>query len=86
MTREESLDALSQLSGVIGWLQHFRGARTRNEYEDREVEGMLSGLVAIREHVRRDYETQATRDLDAEIRHVQETALTDAEVDKRISG
>ena len=29
-------------------------------------------------------EEEGERDLDAEIRHVQETALTDAEVDKRI--
>ncbi len=58
MTKEESLAAISHLSDVIGWLQHFLNTRTRDPREDREVEDMLNGLVAIRESIRHDYEAQ----------------------------
>ena len=58
MTKEEALNAITHLSGVIGWLQHFLETRTRHEDEDREVEDMLYRLLAIRESIRRDDEAQ----------------------------
>lgn len=61
MTKEESLDAITHLSDVIGWLQHFRNTRTRDPHEDREVEDMLSRLLAVRESIRRDYVAQNAR-------------------------
>ncbi len=58
MTKEESLAAISHLSDVIGWLQHFLNTRTRDPREDREVEDMLNGLVAARETIRKAHEAQ----------------------------
>lgn len=57
MTQEQSLEAITHLSGVIGWLQHYQNRRALPS-EERTVDEMLAGLVAIREHIRRDYEAQ----------------------------
>ncbi len=58
MTQQESLDAITLLSGVIGWLQHLLWVRGRFPEDNHQIEDMLSGLVDIRESIRKDYEAQ----------------------------
>lgn len=68
MTNDESLDAMSHLTRVIGFLQGEKDLMGYTPRGNRMLEEMIRGLLAIRELIRTDYVERR----DAEKEHAHE--------------